>query len=114
MSSCEYADPRLDYLSPKWKDKRDYGLYADAMMEPDWEVGELLKTSSITSTPWRNRLSASLGRRRTVFARRAASRCYLPTHRMCSLGPWSAAPCGAMYPRLIWLSATARRIRRRS
>jgi arylsulfatase len=31
------------HLSPKWKDKSGYGLYADAMMELDWEVGELLK-----------------------------------------------------------------------
>ncbi len=30
------------HLSPKWKDKSGYGLYADAMMELDWEVGELL------------------------------------------------------------------------
>jgi arylsulfatase len=31
------------HLSPRWKDKSGYGLYADAMMELDWEVGELLK-----------------------------------------------------------------------
>jgi arylsulfatase A-like enzyme len=31
------------HLSAKWKDKSGYGLYADAMMELDWEVGELLK-----------------------------------------------------------------------
>ena len=31
------------HLSPKWQDKSGYGLYADAMMEMDWEVGELLK-----------------------------------------------------------------------
>jgi len=31
------------HLSPKWKDKSGYGLYADGMMELDWEVGELLK-----------------------------------------------------------------------
>jgi arylsulfatase A-like enzyme len=31
------------HLSPKWKDKSGYGLYADAMMELDWIVGELLK-----------------------------------------------------------------------
>ncbi len=31
------------HLSSKWKDKSGYGLYADAMMELDWEVGELLK-----------------------------------------------------------------------
>jgi arylsulfatase A-like enzyme len=31
------------HLSPKWKDKSGYGLYADAMLELDWEVGELLK-----------------------------------------------------------------------
>jgi arylsulfatase len=31
------------HLSPEWKDKSGYGLYADAMMELDWEVGELLK-----------------------------------------------------------------------
>jgi arylsulfatase A-like enzyme len=31
------------HLSPRWKDKSGHGLYADAMMELDWEVGELLK-----------------------------------------------------------------------
>lgn len=31
------------HLSPRWKDKSGYGLYADAMMELDWEVGALLK-----------------------------------------------------------------------
>jgi arylsulfatase A-like enzyme len=31
------------HLSPRWQDKSGYGLYADAMMELDWEVGELLK-----------------------------------------------------------------------
>jgi arylsulfatase len=30
------------HLSEKWKDKSGYGLYADAMMELDWEVGQLL------------------------------------------------------------------------
>jgi arylsulfatase len=31
------------HLSPKWQDKSGYGLYADGMMELDWEVGALLK-----------------------------------------------------------------------
>lgn len=31
------------HMSPRWKDKSGYGLYADGMMELDWEVGELLK-----------------------------------------------------------------------
>jgi len=31
------------HLSPKWEGKSGYGLYADAMMELDWEVGQLLK-----------------------------------------------------------------------
>jgi len=31
------------HLSSKWKGKSGYGLYADAMMELDWEVDELLK-----------------------------------------------------------------------
>jgi arylsulfatase A-like enzyme len=31
------------HLSPKWENKSGYGLYADGMMELDWEVGELLK-----------------------------------------------------------------------
>ena len=31
------------HLSPKWENKSGHGLYADAMMELDWEVGELLK-----------------------------------------------------------------------
>jgi arylsulfatase A-like enzyme len=31
------------HLSPKWENKSGFGLYADAMMELDWEVGELLK-----------------------------------------------------------------------
>lgn len=31
------------HLSKKWENKSGYGLYADAMMEMDWEVGELLK-----------------------------------------------------------------------
>jgi arylsulfatase A-like enzyme len=31
------------HLSPKWQDKSGYGVYADGMMELDWEVGELLK-----------------------------------------------------------------------
>ncbi len=31
------------HLDPKWKDKSGFGLYADGMMELDWEVGELLK-----------------------------------------------------------------------
>jgi arylsulfatase A-like enzyme len=30
------------HLSPKWEGKSGFGLYADAMMELDWEVGELL------------------------------------------------------------------------
>jgi arylsulfatase A-like enzyme len=31
------------HLSPKWQNKSGFGLYADGMMELDWEVGELLK-----------------------------------------------------------------------
>jgi arylsulfatase A-like enzyme len=31
------------HLSPKWAGKSGYGLYADAIMELDWEVGEILK-----------------------------------------------------------------------
>jgi arylsulfatase len=31
------------HLSPKWKDKTGYGLYADGMAELDNEVGEILK-----------------------------------------------------------------------
>jgi arylsulfatase len=31
------------HLSPKWDNKSGYGLYADAMMELDWEVGQILK-----------------------------------------------------------------------
>lgn len=31
------------HLSPKWKGKSGHGLYADAMMELDWEVGEILQ-----------------------------------------------------------------------
>jgi arylsulfatase A-like enzyme len=31
------------HLSPKWANKSGYGLYADAMMELDWEVGEIQK-----------------------------------------------------------------------
>jgi arylsulfatase A-like enzyme len=31
------------HLSPKWADKTGFGLFADAMMELDWEVGEILK-----------------------------------------------------------------------
>jgi arylsulfatase A-like enzyme len=31
------------HLSPKWKDKSGYGLYADAIMELDSEVGAILK-----------------------------------------------------------------------
>jgi len=31
------------HLSPKWENKSGFGLYADAMMELDWVVGELLK-----------------------------------------------------------------------
>jgi arylsulfatase len=31
------------HLSPKWEGKSGFGLYADALMELDWEVGELLK-----------------------------------------------------------------------
>jgi arylsulfatase A-like enzyme len=31
------------HLSPKWENKSHFGLYADGMMELDWEVGELLK-----------------------------------------------------------------------
>ncbi|MGV7244790.1 arylsulfatase [Caballeronia sp. M23-90] len=30
------------HLSPKWQDKSGYGLYADGMMELDWEVGQIL------------------------------------------------------------------------
>jgi arylsulfatase len=30
-------------LSPKWKDKSGYGLFADGVMELDWVVGELLR-----------------------------------------------------------------------
>ena len=31
------------HLSPRWQGKSGYGLYADGMMELDWEVGEILK-----------------------------------------------------------------------
>ena len=31
------------HLAPKWRGKSGFGLYADAMMELDWIVGELLK-----------------------------------------------------------------------
>ena len=31
------------HLSPKWQGKSGYGLYADGMMELDWEVGQILK-----------------------------------------------------------------------
>jgi arylsulfatase A-like enzyme len=31
------------HLSPKWENKSGFGLYADGMMELDWEVGEILK-----------------------------------------------------------------------
>jgi arylsulfatase A-like enzyme len=31
------------HLAPKWQNKSGFGLYADGMMELDWEVGELLK-----------------------------------------------------------------------
>jgi arylsulfatase len=31
------------HLSPRWENKSGYGLYADGMMELDWEVGQLLK-----------------------------------------------------------------------
>jgi arylsulfatase A-like enzyme len=31
------------HLSPNWQNKSGFGLYADGMMELDWEVGELLK-----------------------------------------------------------------------
>jgi arylsulfatase A-like enzyme len=31
------------HLSPKWQDKSGFGLYADGMMELDWEVGEILR-----------------------------------------------------------------------
>ena len=31
------------HLSPKWQGKSGYGLYADGMMELDWEVGQVLK-----------------------------------------------------------------------
>jgi arylsulfatase len=31
------------HLSPKWQGKSGYGLYADGMMELDWEVGEIMK-----------------------------------------------------------------------
>jgi arylsulfatase A-like enzyme len=30
------------HLSPTWNNKSGYGLYADAMMELDWEVGQIL------------------------------------------------------------------------
>jgi arylsulfatase len=31
------------HLSKKWENKSGFGMYADAMMELDWEVGEILK-----------------------------------------------------------------------
>jgi arylsulfatase A-like enzyme len=31
------------HLSPTWENKSGFGLFADGMMELDWEVGELLK-----------------------------------------------------------------------
>lgn len=31
------------HLAEKWRGKSGFGLYADAMMELDWEVGEILK-----------------------------------------------------------------------
>jgi arylsulfatase A-like enzyme len=31
------------HLSPKWQGKSGFGLYADGMMELDWEVGEIMK-----------------------------------------------------------------------
>jgi arylsulfatase A-like enzyme len=30
------------HLAPKWQGKSGFGLYADAMMELDWEVGKIL------------------------------------------------------------------------
>jgi arylsulfatase A-like enzyme len=30
------------HLSPKWQGKSGFGLFADAMMELDWEVGQIL------------------------------------------------------------------------
>jgi arylsulfatase A-like enzyme len=30
------------HLAPKWQGKSGFGLYADAMMELDWEVGQIL------------------------------------------------------------------------
>jgi arylsulfatase len=30
------------HLSPRWANKSGYGMYADAMMELDWEVGQIL------------------------------------------------------------------------
>ncbi|HUA39185.1 MAG TPA: arylsulfatase [Candidatus Sulfopaludibacter sp.] len=31
------------HLSPKWRNQSGYGLFADGMMELDWEVGQLLQ-----------------------------------------------------------------------
>jgi arylsulfatase A-like enzyme len=31
------------HLGPKWKDKSGFGIFADAMMELDWVVGEILQ-----------------------------------------------------------------------
>jgi arylsulfatase A-like enzyme len=33
----------VTHLSPEWKNKSGFGLYADGMMELDWVVGQLLK-----------------------------------------------------------------------
>ena len=35
------------HLADTWKDKSGHGLYADAMMELDWEVGEILMASGL-------------------------------------------------------------------
>jgi LysR family hca operon transcriptional activator len=76
----------------------DYRRRSGLDIKPDHEVDHLAMAVSLVASTHQ----------------RAAWRCYLPTHRMCFPGPWSAAPCGGMYPRSIWLSATARRIRLRS
>lgn len=58
------------HLSTEWKNKSGFGLYADGMMELDWVIGQLLKSSmtleSLTtpssSSPATTELKNSLGR----------------------------------------------------
>jgi len=84
------------HLAPKWQNKSGYGLYADAMMELDAEVGSILKkgTSLASPTTRSSSLPATTARKpslgRTVATRHSGAKRARPS-RAVSACPWSSS-----------------------